>query len=480
MTDIRFPPEQTAHQWQNHPALISADRCMDYARFLQATDNAVQCLKNAGIRKGDRLAIVADTSPDFVVLLAALLKMRAVACPLSPRHPPATLWAMADKVGAGALIIDARHPMRRDASKTIHMEILGGVIDASAPEAVEAGRMDLDQDATIIFTSGSSGLPKAALHSFANHYYSALGANENISLNPGDRWLLTLPLYHVGGIGVVFRCLLAGAAVVIPDRGEPLGAAMGRFAATHISLVATQLRRLLNEGTSRAVAAGLKAVLLGGSAVSPELIRQAHKRGFPICLSYGLTEMASQVTTTHPGDPLERCLTSGKGLSHREVRISREGEIYVRGKTLFKGYVDKTRCISPKDTKGWFHTSDLGSLDSHGYLSVTGRKDNLFISGGENIQPEEIEKILCRLEDVEQALVVPVPDTEFGHRPAAFVQTRGGRPIQAPAYVSFLEERLPRFKIPVWFFPWPEALKPAGLKPSRKSFAALAEKLSRT
>ena len=330
----------------------------------------------------------------------------------------------------------------------------------------ESADIPLERPATIVFTSGSTDIPKPALHTFGNHYYNALGSNANIMLRPGDRWLHSLPLYHVGGISILFRCLLAGATIALPGHGTPIGDSIADLGATHVSLVSTQLLRLLREDTELA---GLKAVLMGGGPVSASLVDEALSRGLPIHTSYGLTEMASQVTTTPPGASLEALRTAGRVLPEREVSISEEGEILVRGATLFAGYVEGKTLDLPLDTDGWFHTGDLGELDENGYLRVLGRKDNLFISGGENIQPEEIEEVLAALPGVEAAVVVPVDDPEFGQRPVAFVRTEGGehREISLRSWRS-----LARLQDPHRLLPWPENAR-RGMKLDR---AALRER----
>jgi O-succinylbenzoic acid--CoA ligase len=318
----------------------------------------------------------------------------------------------------------------------------------------------------VVFTSGSTGGPKAALHSLGNHYYSALGSNENIPLGPGDRWLAPLPFYHVGGLGVLFRCLLSGATIALPGAGEPIGEAVDRLGATHASLVATQLRRLLREDS---VPGTLRAVLLGGGAMPESLLDDAVEAGLPVHTSYGMTETSSQVTTTPSGASRETLRTSGRALPHRELRISDSGEILVRGRTLFLGYLDGDGLRDPTDEAGWFHTGDLGHLDGAGYLTVRGRLDNMFVSGGENVQPEEIEAALKRLPGVEESVVVPVPDTEFGHRPVAFVRVGGETRVEE---ISRRLEPLPRFMVPVAFHPWPEA--DSGMKPDRARLERLA------
>jgi len=212
---------------------------------------------------------------------------------------------------------------------------------------------------------------------------------------------------------------------------------------------------------------------MGGGPVPSSLVDQALARGLPLHISYGLTEMASQVTTTPPDASIEELRTAGRVLPNREVSISERGEIMVRGETLFAGYVEGEELDRPLDPEGWFHTGDLGELGEDGYLRVGGRMDNLFISGGENIQPEEIEEVLRRLEGIDEAVVVPVPDEEFGAKPVAFVRMNDGEPRNL---ARELEPLLPRFKIPISFHPWPEEAR-RGMKVDRVALVGRARRL---
>jgi O-succinylbenzoic acid--CoA ligase len=181
--------------------------------------------------------------------------------------------------------------------------------------------------------------------------------------------------------------------------------------------------------------------------------------------------MASQVTTG-------KCNTgerSGCLLRHRELKIDSSGEILVKGKTLFLGYLKKTAVELPLDADGWFHTGDIGKLDRKGFLTVFGRIDNMFISGGENIHPEEIESWLLKINGVEQALVVGLPDEDFGMRPAAFVKYSDRNIVAEKEIAAELEKSLPRFKIPRIYFDWPENLAEGALKLPRAGFLKLAK-----
>jgi O-succinylbenzoic acid--CoA ligase len=419
------------------------------------------------LEAGSRVALYLQRDERYVALLLALIRAGHVACPLSDRLPSRGVAPLLEKAACSALISDDEELLRTAGANLLRPspeDLLRESNQLSVPAYIP-----LEQSATIIFTSGSTGAPKAALHTFGNHYHSALGSNANIALRPGDRWLHSLPLYHVGGLSIIFRCLLAGATVALPQQGTLPGEAIAGYGATHVSLVSTQLLRLLREDAGPG---GLEAVLMGGGPIPAFLVDEAVSRGLPVHTSYGLTEMASQVTTTPPGASREELRTAGRVLPHREVAISEGGEILVRGESLFAGYVEGAEWDLPLDADGWFHTGDLGELDDNGYLRVRGRTDNLFVSGGENVQPEEIEEILCRLEGIDEAVVVPVPDEEFGARPVAFVRTDD---LEPGDLARELEPVLPRFKIPISFHPWPES-EGRGMKADR---AALREQALR-
>jgi O-succinylbenzoic acid--CoA ligase len=437
-------------------ALVGASGITSYEELDRMVSAAA--LHLGGLEPGSRVALHLPKDERYVALVIALVRAGHVACPVSDRLPPRGVAQLLGRASCSALISEDEELL----------QTAGAGLSRPAPETLlrdgeqraEPADVPQERPATIIFTSGSSGAPKAALHTFGNHYHSALGSNTNIALRPGDRWLHSLPLYHVGGLSILFRCMLAGATVALPQPGTSLGESIAGLGATHVSLVSTQLSWLLRED---AYLVGLEAVLMGGGPVPPSLVDEALARGLPLHTSYGLTEMASQVTTTLPGASIEELRTAGRVLPNREVSISKSGEILVRGETLFAGYVEGEEPDRPLDAEGWFHTRDLGEIDESGYLRVGGRMDNLFISGGENIQPEEIEEALCRLDGIDEAVVVPVLDEEFGARPVAFVRAAGRMPEEL---ARKLEPLLPRFKIPISFHPWPEEAR-RGMKADR-------------
>ncbi len=429
------------------PALVTPSATWTWADLDARVDGCASRLE------AERVAVRADTSPALVVLVLACLRSGRTLVPLSTRWPQSTVEAARARLGL---------PEPLDAS----------YLDAlvrPATSARSAPLLDLDRPFTIVHTSGSTGTPKPVLHTIGNHVWSARGVIERMDLRAGDRWLLDLPLYHVGGLGVIVRCALAGATIAVPDRGTPVADAVRLLAPTHASLVATQLRRFLANATDTDLAS-LRAVHLGGSAVSADLLDEAIRRGLPVATSYGMTEMTSTVTATAPGASREALGTSGTLLPHRALRIRESGEIDVSGLTRFAGYATRDG-VDPAPE--WFSTGDLGRHDALGRLVIMGRRDLQFISGGENVQPEAIEAALLRLDAVAEAVVVPVPDAEFGARPVAFVRLADSGPVDPDALSTALRRHVAGFMVPVAFYAWSGA---GGMKPDRPALRAEAER----
>jgi len=475
MDDRTCPLAAAAERWPDREALISCEGALAFGELDRRVTASAAALVKLGVNEGDRVGIFAHNSRVCVIVVHALWRLGAVSCHISPRTPLEAVCQLLDRIDCRTLLVD-EHRTLENPSPSINLIELGSIVSATKTKPSEKATLttlDINRPATIMFTSGSSADPKAAVHTYASHYYNALGSNENIPLAPGDRWLVALPLWHVGGLGILFRTMLAGAASVIDDSGARAHV-IEQQRITHLSLVSTQLRRLLDQKLSDEAAARLKAILVGGGAVDEGLIREGRDRGWPVCTTYGLTETTSQVTTSAPGDLNSPANCSGRLLPYRELRIAADSEILVRGRTLFEGYILGDDIDPARDDDGWFHTGDLGRMDDQDRLIVTGRRDRMFISGGENIQPEEIEQILNRHPKIVECVVVPASDNEFGHRPVAFVRVREGSRLSRDEIVASLAPSLPRFKHPVRFYRWPDDLREPSLKPRCVVFAELA------
>ncbi|NNF56971.1 MAG: AMP-binding protein, partial [Rhodothermaceae bacterium] len=305
---IPCPVRRWADATPDAPALRAPERTWTWTDLDRRVTEMEAALR-ARCAPGSRLAVQAPNSPALVALVLAALRTGHVLALLSTRWPEAGVQDQLARIGCEELLDLAE---LRPPSSTAHRSL----------------PIPLRRSATIIFTSGSTGDPKAALHTVGNHLASARGMIEAVALKAGDRWLLDLPLYHVGGLAIAYRCALAGATIVLPAPRTPTTEAVQRFEVTHASLVATQLYRLLQaEATPPA---WLRVILLGGSAIPSGLLNDAQARGWPVHTSYGLTEMASTVTMTPAAASRAALATSGRVLPHRELAI-RDGEIVVRG-----------------------------------------------------------------------------------------------------------------------------------------------------
>lgn len=471
------PVRRWAQAAPDAAAVQTANGRWTYAALDGAVTSVMRALEDEGIGAGTRVALRLPRSPELIALFWAIWRQRAVAVPLSRRLPPSAAAEAAQRGGSDVLVTPRAHDEKAAQKlglRTIDPESLGERPPPSASVPAEPVAMTPDQEATRVFTSGSTGPPKAAVHTWGNHIASAAGSNANLPVQPGDRWLLSLPCHHVGGLAILVRCALGGGAVLLPGAGDDLAETVDRLRPTHASLVATQLHRLLQADADGV--AGMAGVLVGGGPVPDAMLQEAQARGWPVHTTYGCTEMASQITTTPPGADGDALQTAGVVLRHRRVRIAGDGEILVRGAPLFRGYWVDGALDDPRTAEGWYPTGDRGRLTADGRLRVTGRTDHMFISGGENIQPEEVERAIEQLPQVARAVVVPVPDAEFGRRPVAFVEPAAGHAVPN-TLADVLAEHLPRFKIPDAVFSLPEMARQAGMKVNRRQLEVEARKL---
>lgn len=425
------------------PAIITDDEQISYRMLSDRVDNLCRYFSSLGLRQGERVCFVAHTHINTIVTFLTLAKLSACAAPVSARYPKDAIEKHLAEVDAH-LFYDVENGLaiRRHATHPPQTEKIF----------------------TLIATSASSGKAKIAAHSLDNFLYSARGAKEALSLCEKSRYLLSLPMSHVGGIAAMIRTLDAKGCIILTKK--PMQESLHHHLVTHVSHVPTQLYRLMHDKEPITPFKNLRCILLGGAPCSDKLIKLALSYGLPLVTSYGLTEMSSLVTMEKPS-LANSCYSSGKPLPFRSVTVAADGEVMVRGQTLFAGYFDcKSGALTqPFDDKGWFATSDTGAIDAYGNLHIHGRKDHMFISGGENIHPETIEKALCSLHGVVQAVAIGVPDPEYGQRAVAFVDRES---LSLTSLKEELKELLPSYAIPKCFYPWPKDI--ISLKPPRSYF----------
>jgi O-succinylbenzoic acid--CoA ligase len=297
----------------------------------------------------------------------------------------------------------------------LHGAVRGGAVlyptDRRAP-IVEAPDVGAQPGDTVLFTSGTAGVPKPVILTQANHEASAIASAWNLGVAPDDRWLCVLPMHHVGGLAILWRCAIYGITAVVRDQFDAAEAAelVEAGEVTLASLVPTMLRRMRDAGLRGP--GRLRAVLLGGGPVPRDLLEWSAAIGLPVLQTYGMTETASQVVTLSAEEALHHHGSAGRPLLGVELRIGDGGEILVRGPMVARGAVH---------ADGWLHTRDRGRLDEDGFLHVEGRLDDVIVTGGENVMAGEVEEALLAHPAVADAAVAGRPDPEWGSAVTAWV-----------------------------------------------------------
>ncbi len=468
MVNKLFEFQSYIDTYRNNQFILADNFKLNFREFGNAVAHTAHRLIKNNISPGEKVAIIGEPNPRQIIQIFALFQISAVAVLINSKLPKDMIADELRKIDCGKYICEEILPGEFISCGTYHEDII-------TADTIPLKSIPLDRDATVMFTSGSTGTSKAVLHSFANHFYSALGSNENIEISRGDRWLQILPIHHVGGLAIVFRTFIAGGSLVIARYGRDMIKYIEHYNITHLSLVPTQLYRLLQSGLSIKNIRLLKTILLGGDKIPAFLVEHAVKLSLPVFTTYGLTEMSSQVSTSERIKAIQNLDLSGRVLRYRELKIADDGEILVRGKTLFKGYISQQGLRPERDSEGWFRTGDVGKLDISGNLIVLGRKDNMFITGGENVYPEEIETILVNIDGIDEAIVIGIREREYGSIPVAFIRRDTKQKISNETITEYLSTSLPKFKIPKMYFDWPD-IKTDELKPNRRKFEILAKK----
>nr|WP_238406714.1 o-succinylbenzoate--CoA ligase [Atlantibacter hermannii] len=439
-----FPWQHWAQRRGDATALTLNDQPLSWRQLCQQVDALAAGLAQQGVSEGAGVALRGRNGPQMVLAWLALMQCGARVLPLNPQLPSALLEELlpelnmdyALELGCDALL--SRFP----------------ALALTPGEPAETGDWQPNRIVSMTLTSGSTGLPKAAAHSAQAHLASAQGVLAAIPFHPQDCWLLSLPLFHVSGQGILWRWLLAGAQLAVRE-SLPLHQALS--GCTHASLVPTQLWRLLNDHHPLT----LKAVLLGGAAIPVELTDMATERGIACWCGYGMTETASTVCAKRAdGKP-----DVGTALPGREIKIV-DGEVWLRSASLASGYWRNGLLRPLLNQDGWFATRDRGEIHD-GRLTVLGRIDNLFFSAGEGIQPEEVERVIATHPHISQVFVVPLADSEFGHRPVAIVE--GEADLDLTSLAGWVSDKLARFQQPVRWLALPAHFKNGGIKISRRA-----------
>jgi O-succinylbenzoic acid--CoA ligase len=453
----------------DHPAITNGASSWTFAALDARVDASVAVLSDAGVTASDRVALLAGNSAAFAQTAFAVTRLGGVLVPLNLRLTAAEIgWQLAD-CGASCVITDRPDVIAAigEAPRVLALaDVAVGPLTSPpgdlkvAATLREVSGYEAAVAHSIIYTSGTTGRPKGAVLSHGNFFWSALGSLLQLGAREDDRWLACMPLFHVGGLSILLRGLLNGTTTLVHETfdADAANAAIDDEGVTIVSLVPTMLQRMLDARADRPYPAWLRCVLLGGGPIPPELVERCLRLGVAVAPSYGLTEAASQVTTLRPDEVARKPASAGRPLACTELRVVREdggdcapdeaGEIIVRGPTVTTGYWGRPEESATALRGGWLHTGDAATLDADGYLYVLDRRDDVIVSGGENVYPAEVEAVLASHPDVADAGVFALPDATWGQAVAAVVCLRPGAAVDEDRLRAYCRERLAGFKLP--------------------------------
>lgn len=417
-------------------ALVIGKRQWSFEQLDMEADLTARRLAHLGVVEGDRVATLLNAGLLAAVLPHATLRLGAAIVPLNTRLATTEIdWQIEDI--APRVVINDESMLDGMNERDVPLRL------AHPAESVMA----------VIYTSGTSGRPKGAMLTVGNFWWSAVGSALNLGNHTGDRWLACLPLFHVGGLSILVRSTIYGITAVVHDGfdADAVNRAIDEEKVSIVSVVSIMLQRMLDARKDKAYPQTLRCVLLGGGPAPRDLLERCASLGIPVVQTYGLTETCSQVATISPDDSLRKPGSAGRPLYPNELRISSEGEILVRGPVVMAGYAGRPADTRDAIVDGWLHTGDAGVIDDDGFLHVLDRRDDLIISGGENIYPAEIEAVLASHPAVAEAGVIGVSDSTWGQRVVAIVRLNASQDaaqFDGAELASHCSERIARFKTP--------------------------------
>ena len=438
-----------------------------YAALDERVEEVAGRLAGLGVGVDDHLGVVCEPTPSFVDLVHAAMRVGAVLVPLNARLTASELRERAARADLAALVADsetAERALSTGESTETTVVTLDDTADTTdllevSPETYDVPAMTPNDVQTMLFTSGTTGTPKAVCLTATNLAVSAGASAFRLGVLPEDRWYDPLPMYHMGGLAPVYRSVLYGTSVVVEGSGggfepELTLDAMHDTEATAVSLVPTMLQRILEARDGNPFPDSLRFVLLGGAKASRSLLRRCVDREIPVAPTYGMTETSSQIATATPREARETLGTVGNPLVFTDVTIVDEddrplptgetGEIVVSGPTVTAGYYGDVASTRESFCTHGFRTGDVGYRDDRGRLFVLNRADDRIVSGGENVDPGEVLDVLRNHPMVSDAAVLGVPDEEWGERVAALVVGD----VSESELLEFLDGRLAGFKKP--------------------------------
>jgi len=473
--------EQRTKLTPNRRCLTFEGETWTYATMLERIDRTAAALSDGGVRHGDRVAYLGLNHPAFFETLFAAARLGAIFVPLNFRLTAPELSFVVNDAGVHTLVADDAHrgvidtvrdelPCRRYLSseaESAGWTTLAGAVEAAlarADDPVPPEPVDADEVALIMYTSGTTGRPKGAMLTHANLWWNNVIALLLTDMLESDVSLVVAPLFHIGGLNVTtLQSWMKGAENVLHRSFDPTRFIedIARYDVTIAFAVPAMLLFVSQHPDfDDADLTTVRSFVCGGAPVPESLIKLYIGRGIQINQGYGLTETAPCVSFLTPEHALAKLGSAGRAPMFIDIRLEdaggsdvtdagARGEICVRGPNVMKGYWNRTEATAAAiDPEGWFHTGDVGYLDSEGFLFVADRIKDMVITGGENVYPAEVESALYNHPSVAEVAVIGLPDERWGEAVTAVAVLKPGAELTLEQLRDFAAEVLARYKLP--------------------------------
>ncbi len=471
--------EEKARRRPDKPAILCEERTISYGEFWERVARLAAGLSLRGLGKGDRIACLTTNHPAFLETYFASSRIGSIFVPLNFRLAPEEILFQIEDAEPSILILgptqeDCPVPLLQSrGEKALKIFRLEAVKEEGVPGYEALFDEDPESDPRpfertfspedpqlIMYTSGTTGRPKGALLPFRKTLYNSLNAQAFFELSEDDRVLVPVPLFHSLGLNILsVPVLFQGGTVVLLERFDPDRTldAVARHRTTFTGAVPTIYKRLLDRGLEGRDLSSLRFAFTAGAPIPVSLIEAYHSRGILLKQGFGQTE-TSILCCLDARDAVRKAGSVGRPVVHADVRVVNDrleevaagetGEIVARGPIVMSGYWRRVEETEKAFQDGWLRTQDLAVRDEEGFITLVGRAGDMYISGGENIHPEEIERVYQTHPDVEEIAVIGTPDPDLGEVGLAFVVLRAGASLNEKALKDHARGRLSRYKVP--------------------------------
>lgn len=443
--------------------IITEERELTYTEFHLRAERTAVWLASLGVKRYDQCAIVSGNSDEFMILVFAAWIIGAIPVPLNIRLLDPEIGQQAEKCRCSHIFTSRDLPSR---------DIKNAIV--FPPEVLPDGKAEWskkeeNETALILFTSGSTGNSKGVMLTFRNLTASNRGSAGLTGVESNDRWLASLPFYHIGGFSIPVRAYMNGIQAVIPNSVKvgSLFNAINTFRPSLLSLVSTSFRQLLEAGAMPWPE--LRYIFLGGGPIEEKLAKEAIEKNWPVIKVYGSTETSSMVTALKINDHPDKLASAGRAINGNAVYIREDngntlppgktGEVVIAGASLMSGYFDEEMLTKEKLRNNEYYSGDLGYLDEEGFLFIEMRRTDLIVSGGENINPLEVERAIAEYPGIKEVCVFPLSDEHWGQTAAAAIIAETEEKLDEEELRVFLKSRLANYKLPKKIFFVPELPK---------------------